>query len=169
MVGFLIPQMAALPGLIADITKETMSHAEYTAIKNFALKNNAALAGSTIRTDIDNGVSPYVAIGTQATIIALGAGLSAATFGLGIPATLGLGLLLSIGIEYFGIQTHINSFLSDILGLPVQTSDGQPELHILTGYQVYKALMQVFQKNQMHIQTPRTCSTILLAKSGLPC
>lgn len=149
MISFLIPEMARLPSLIADITKETMSSAEYKAIKTFALKNNVvaqvALAGSAISEDVNSGISPYVAIGTQATIIGFGAGLAIATAGLGIPLSLGIGLVLSIGLEKFNVQGQINNYLSSILGLPTSTANEGGETDGLTGYQVYQALMQILQ------------------------
>ncbi|OLU35161.1 hypothetical protein BVH03_00515 [Pseudomonas sp. PA15(2017)] len=153
-MNFFVPTAAALPGLIADMTRTTLSQAEYTAIKNVALKNTiiaqVALAGSAVSNDIDQGISPYVAMGTQAAMLAMGAGVAVAAGALGIPAVLAAGLLFSIGLEWYGAQGKINSFLSKTLGLTPNIVDGEPEPQVLTGYQVYQALMQIQQTPQAY-------------------
>lgn len=150
MINFLIPEMAGYKGTLAELNKSALKEAEFNAIKAAATKSNLlaqfALAGYAASEDIQNGIPQQVSVATQTALLVGATVLTVSTAGFGLPVALSIGLIASLAIEAFSVQSILNKYFSDILGPPLPTPEDSGEAPAgLTGYQFYQAIMEIIE------------------------
>lgn len=188
LVNFALPQLGSIPEFFAEALSRNLSREEFKMLKAQALKGNWAIqvgmAGATASQDIDNGVAPQVAIGTQVAMLVGSAGVitgtslgivagAGALAGIALPGlavSLPVGFALSLIIEKYELKEGVSSLLESLLELlGIEKNANPDEPQVLTDYDLYRVTKALVDDPQAYPEAEAMLGELLQAvQDSLP-